>query len=185
MPGVGGVQHVVGKAAGKFGETLAVGAEFSFDLFRQGDAVALEGFEAVVDDFLLRSAKARVFVAHLQRAHRLVEAVMLGEVGAVGGQFGQDFFVSGAPFVAALHTVQVADGRDGLAEAVRHTFQRLHQGIPGWRGQRREAFRFGAVFFDDGEDSIDMFGLDTGEIGRGRRVIERVLAEIGHGVSCG
>ena len=110
---------------------------------------------------------------------------MLGEIGAVGSQFGQDFFISGAPFVATLHAMQVADGRNGLAEAVRHAFQRLHQSVPGRRGQRREAFRFGAVFFDDGEDGIDVFGLDTGEIGRGRRVIERVLAEIGHGVSCG
>ena len=147
--------------------------------------MALEGFEAVVDDFLLRSAETRVFIARLQRAHRLVEAVVLGEIGAVGGKFGQDLFVGGAPFVATLHAMQVADGRNGLREAVRHAFQRLHQGVPGWRGQRREAFRFGAVFFNDGEDGINVSGLDTGEIGRGRRVIERVLAEIGHGVSCG
>ena len=79
----------------------------------------------------------------------------------------------------------MADGRDGFAEAIRHAFQRLHQGIPGWRGQCREAFRFGAVFFNDGEDGINVSGFDAGEIGRGRRVIERVLTEIGHGVFCG
>ena len=183
MPGIGGIQHVVGELRAQLGQTQA---DFLVTRLCGGgktNAAALEVFQRVVNDFAARRGERFVSGAVAQGFDGSVEAFVLAEVAGIGGERGQECFVSGAPVVGAGYRVQMCDRRDGFGKAVFQALQRLYQAVPAVIATRDERFNGGAVFLENLRDDGGMFGADGGKGGNVGGLVKRVV--VGHGVSCG
>ena len=178
MPGVGGVQHVVGELRAQLGQTQADFLVTRLGGGRKTNAAALEVFQRVVDDFAPRCAERGVSGAVAQAFDGAVKAFVLAEVAGIGGERGQECFVSGAPVVGAGYRVQMCDRRDGFGEAVFQALQRLHQAVPTVIAARDEVFNGGAVFLKHLRDDGGMFRADGGKGGNVGGLVERV--GVGH-----
>ena len=181
MPGVGGVQHVVGELRPQFGQAQADFLVTRLGGGIEGDAAALKILQRVVNYLALRAAKRIVIIAVAQAFNGAIQPFVLAEVAAVGGECGQERFVGGAPFVGAGDGVQVGDGRDRLGEAVFEALQRLHQPVPSEIAARDEGFYRSAVFIKYLRDDGGVLRADGGEGGYVGGLVERV--GIGHGES--
>ena len=128
--------------------------------------------------FAARRGERFVSGAVAQGFDGAVEAFVLAEVAAVGGERGQQRLIGGAPVVGAGDGVQVGDGRDRLGEAVFEALQRLHQPVPSEIAARDEGFYHSAVFIKYLRDDGGVLRADGGKFGNVGGLVERV--GVGH-----
>ena len=178
MPGVGGVQHVVGELRAEFGQTQADCLVTRLCGGGKTNAAALEVFQRVVNDFAARCTECGVSGAVAQVFDGTVEAFVLAEVAGVGGEFGQKRLVGGAPVVGAGYRVQMRNRRDGFGKAVLQALQRLHQAVPAVVAARDERFNGGAVFLENLRDDGGVFRADGRKGGNVGGLVKRV--GVGH-----
>ena len=163
-PGLGGIQQLVGEAAGQLGQLHLDGAIALLLGLRQIDAGQMKVAQGVFQDGRLRHLERGRIGTSGQRVIGLVQRTVLPQFGPVLGQLGQASLVGGAQFGVVAHRIQVADRSPGAAKAIIQFVEHQHQTIPA-----RCARLFTQEFADRcaviGENRIhrrlDMLGPDS------------------------
>jgi hypothetical protein len=131
-PGLGGIEQLVGEAAGQLGQLHLNLAVALLLLGRQVDTGQAEVAQGVFEDGLLRHIETGGCRACGQRLIGLEQRLVLADFGPVFGQLGQAGLVGGAQFSAVAHRIQVADRAPGLTQTRAQFIQGQHQAVPAW-----------------------------------------------------
>ncbi|MNM61958.1 hypothetical protein D3C81_732710 [compost metagenome] len=129
-PRLGGVEQLVGEAAGQLGQARLDFRVALLLLRRQIDTGQAEVAQGVFEDGLLRHFEIGGSRAGGQRLVGLEQLAVLPQLGPVGGQQRQAAFIGLAQFGAVAHRVEVAHRTPGGTEAVVQFVHRQDQAVP-------------------------------------------------------
>ena len=165
---IGRVQHVLGKLRAQRRQFFLDFLEARLAVFRQFRAREPEIAQVVFDDATAGRRQGRKFRARRQQLELGEQRKVLPQVGIEAGNLRQHGVVSLAPRRHVVDRMQVADDAPGARQALAGIEHRLHEGIPGCGGIRRnQAIDQGAVFVEQlAYGGGDVFRLNSVKAGQ-------------------
>ena len=171
-----GVQHILLKLRGEFGEALADVAIRLLLVRRQADAGEAEIAQRIGNGLLLRRSVRGEGGGFFQLDKALIERLMLAEPGAVIGDFGERGVVCLAQRVAVFDVVQMDDDAPGAVQLVGGIRQRHEKIVPIGRGDGGDFFDLLVVMGDEEVDSGgDVRRGESAEFGQAAEIKQRVV----------